>query len=311
MKLSLIIPCFNEEKNIEPFFQKCLENLKNLKIEYIFINDGSKDSTLKSIKDLIKNNAKENINCLNFSRNFGKEASILAGLKKAQGNYAAIIDADLQQHPKYIKKMYDFLVNNQDYDSVACYQEKRKESKILIFFKKIFYKLINKLSDVPFYENASDFRMLNRKMIDAILSMEEYYRFSKGLFSYIGFNTYYMPYTVEKRLHGKSSWSFLKLCKYAINGIISFSLAPLKLATWIGSVSFLASIIYLIVVICQKLFIGIELNGYPTIVCLLLFFGGVQLIFIGIVGEYLGRTYMEVKKRPKYIIKDEIDKDNI
>lgn len=311
MKLSLVIPCFNEEKNIEPFFQKCLENLQDLKVEYIFINDGSKDSTLKSIKDLIKNNKKANISCLNFSRNFGKEAAILAGLKKAQGDYVAIIDADLQQHPRYVRKMVEFLEDNKDYDSVACYQEKRKESKLLIFFKKMFYKLINKFSNVPFYENASDFRLLKRPMVEAVLSMEEYYRFSKGLFSYVGFNTYYMPYEVEKRLHGKSSWNFFKLCKYALNGIVSFTLAPLKLATFIGSISFVASIIYLVVVICQKLFIGIEISGYPTIVCLLLFFGGVQLIFIGIVGEYLGRTYMEVKRRPKYIIKDEINKDNI
>ncbi len=307
MKLSLIIPCYNEEKNIKPFYQECLKVFKDEKnIEYIFINDGSKDKTHYEIKELIKSNQNINISYLNFSRNFGKEAAILAGMKQAQGDYISIIDADLQQNPKYVKKMLEFLENNPDYDSVACYQEKRKESKILIHFKNMFYSIINKLSEIDFKSNASDFRVLSKQVVNSILEMEEYYRFSKGLFSWVGYNTYYMPYEVEERKHGKSSWSFFGLIKYAMNGIISFSLAPLKLASILGSISFIGSLIYLIIIIIQKITVGIEISGYATIVCLILLFGGLQMILIGIIGEYLGRTYIEVKRRPKYIIKEKI-----
>ncbi len=305
MKLSILMPCYNEEKNIAPFFEECIKTFKQVKnIEYIFINDGSTDNTLKEIKKIIKKYNNTLIKCLDFSRNFGKESAMLAGFENSNGDFVAVIDTDLQQHPKYILKMLNFLENNPNYDSVSCYQEKRRESKIISFFKKMFYKFINILSETNFKENASDFRVLNRKMVNSIINMKEYFRFSKGIFSWIGFNTYYMPYKVEKRLHGKSSWSFFKLIKYALNGIISFSLAPLKLAIYIGFLSFISSIIYLIFIIIQKLTIGIEISGYATIVCLILLFGGLQMIFIGIIGEYIGRTYIEVKDRPKYIIKD-------
>ena len=310
MKISLIIPCYNEEENVNLFFQECTKvlNKTNYEFEYIFINDGSKDNTLKEIKKLINENAEANIRGISFSRNFGKEAAIIAGLKKCMGDYATIIDADLQQDPKYIIEMLQFLENNPEYDSVACYQEKRKESKILSSFKSMFYYFINKLSEVPFHKDASDFRLFNRKVITALTSMDEYFRFSKGLFSWIGFNTYYMPYQVKERLHGKTSWSFKSLFKYAINGIINFSTVPLKFATVIGVVSFIISIIYAIIIVIQKIAIGINISGYATIVCLILLFGGLQMIFLGIIGEYLGKTYIETKKRPLYIIKEEIIK---
>ncbi len=312
MSISLVVPCYNEEENIFPFFEKCLEVFKEEKdIEYIFINDGSKDYTFGKIKELIKTYSKYNIIGLNFSRNFGKEAAMLAGMKKSKGDYVAIIDADLQQNPKYVKEMVRYLNENPDCDEVACYQEKRKESKLLIFFKKMFYSLINKLSEVNFEPNASDFRLLRRNVVNSLIEMEEYYRFSKGLFSFVGFNTYYMPYQVEERLHGKSSWSIIGLFKYAINGIISFSLIPLKFATVFGCFSFLLSIIYLLFIVVQKFTVGIDIIGYPTVVCLILFFGGLQMIFLGIIGEYLGRTYIESKKRPKYIIKNEINFNNL
>ncbi len=306
MELSLIIPCYNEEKNIFPFYEACKEALKS-ETEYIFINDGSKDQTFLEIKKLILENPKSNIKCLNFSRNFGKEAAMLAGMQKSKGKYVAIIDADLQQNPKYVQKMLDFLKDHGEYDSVACYQEKRIESKLKIFFKKRFYKFINKLSEVEFPENASDFRLLKRSVVNSILELKEYYRFSKGIFSWVGYDTYYMPYKVEERKYGTTSWSMKKLFKYALDGIISYSLLPLKIATVLGFISFIISIIYLIIIIIEKLTVGIAISGYPTIVCLILFFGGLQMILMGILGEYLGRTYMETKRRPKYIIKNDVD----
>ncbi len=316
MNLTLIIPCYNEEENIKPFYEKCLATFfkETFNVNYIFINDGSKDNTLNEIKKLILNEKKSNIYCLNFSRNFGKEAAMFAGMQKSQKlntQYTVIIDADLQQDPIYIVKMYEFIHSNPDYDCVTCYQEKRKEGKILSFFKNTFYKIINKISEVPFYQNASDFRLINQKMLNALLQMTEYYRFSKGIFSWVGFNTYYMPYEVNKRIHGQSSWSILSLFRYAINGIIGFSTIPLKLATFTGTISFLASIIYGIIIIIQKLTVGIDIAGYPTIVCLILFIGGIQMILLGIIGEYLGKTYIETKKRPIYLIKDDLSFQSI
>ena len=242
MKLSLVIPCYNEEKNIEPFMECCIETFGNNKnIEYIFINDGSKDNTFSEIKKIIEKYNTENIFGINFSRNFGKEAAILAGLKKSKGTYTVLIDADLQQHPKYVKKMLEYIEKHDEYDCITCYQEKRKEKKLIIWLKERFYSLINKISEVPFYKNASDFRLFNRKVLNSILEMEEYYRFSKGIFSYVGFNTYYMPYVVNERLYGTSSWSLFGLFKYAFNGIVGFSVAPLKLATILGLITMLFS----------------------------------------------------------------------
>lgn len=309
MKLTLVIPCYNEEKNIEPFMKCCIETFGNNKnIEYIFINDGSKDNTFSEIKKIVEKYNTENILGINFSRNFGKEAAILAGLKKSKGTYTALIDADLQQHPKYIKKMLEYIEEHNEYDCITCYQEKRKEKKLIIWLKEKFYSLINKISEVPFYKNASDFRLFNRKVLNSILEMKEYYRFSKGIFSYVGFNTYYMPYEVNERLYGTSSWSLFGLFKYAFNGIVGFSVAPLKLSTILGLIIMLFSFIYLIIVIIKKIAVGIAISGYPTIICLILIFGGLQMFLLGIIGEYLGRVYVELKKRPIYIIKDEVSR---
>lgn len=309
MKLTLVIPCYNEEKNIEPFMKCCIETFGNNKnIEYIFINDGSKDNTFSEIKKIVEKYNTENILGINFSRNFGKEAAILAGLKKSKGTYTALIDADLQQHPKYIKKMLEYIEEHNEYDCITCFQDKRKEKKLIIWLKEKFYSLINKISEVPFYKNASDFRLFNRKVLNSILEMKEYYRFSKGIFSYVGFNTYYMPYEVNERLYGTSSWSLFGLFKYAFNGIVGFSVAPLKLSTILGLIIMLFSFIYLIIVIIKKIAVGIAISGYPTIICLILIFGGLQMFLLGIIGEYLGRVYVELKKRPIYIIKDEVSR---
>ena len=311
VELSLIVPCYNEEKNIEIFMNECVKTFDNdTKVEYIFVNDGSKDETWKMVKKIKEEYQDCNIIGISFSRNFGKEAAILAGLKKSTGDYVAIIDADLQQHPKYVQKMLDYIVENDEYDCIACYPEKRIGNKFINSLSNLFYKLIDKISDIDFYQNASDFRLMKRNVISEIINMQEYYRFSKGLFSFVGFNTYYMSYQIEERKYGKSSWSVFKRIKYAFSGIIDFSISPLKLATFIGFISFSLSLVYLIALIIEKLTIGIKISGYPTIISLILFFGGLQMIFLGIFGEYLGRTYMETKKRPIYIVKEEINNKN-
>jgi glycosyltransferase involved in cell wall biosynthesis len=310
MQLSIIVPCYNEAKNVNLIYDCIRKNFKNIKsYEIIFINDGSKDNTYKILKELSEK-AKENIKVINFSRNFGKEAAMYAGLENSVGEYVSIIDADMQQDPKLVLDMIDYLDNNEEYDAVATYQEQRKEGKILTFFKSCFYKLMNKMSDTNFVQGASDFRTFRRSMVNSILSMKEYFRFSKGIFSWVGYNTYYMPYTVSERANGTSSWSFIKLFRYAVEGIVSFSTAPLKIATCVGITSSMLSVFYLIIVIIQKIFYGISVSGYATIVVLVLLLGGIQLFSLGIVGEYIARTYVETKKRPIYIAKNIINNKN-
>lgn len=304
MKLSIVIPCYNEENNVELIYNEIKNNFKKIKdYEIIFINDGSKDNTIGNLKHINKK-AHENIKIINFSRNFGKEAAMYAGLKESRGEYVSIIDADMQQDPKLVLEMVEFLDKHQDYDSVATFQQERKEGKVLTFFKDCFYKIINKMSETAFIQGASDFRTFRRTMVDSILSLGEYYRFSKGIFSWVGYNTYYMPYEVKERATGKTTWSFWKLFKYAIEGIVSFSTAPLRLATFIGLVSSFVSIIYLLVVIIQKIFFSIAVPGYATIVVLILLIGGLQLFSLGLLGEYVARTYVETKRRPIYIAKE-------
>ena len=304
MKLSFVIPCYNEESNVKLIHDEIAKIFLPLyKYEIIFVNDGSRDNTLKSLKEILKN-SKTKIKVINFSRNFGKEAAIYAGLKEAKGDYISLIDADMQQDPKYVLEMVSFLDKNEEYDSVAMYQDKRKEGKVLTFFKKSFYRLINKISDTKFQSNASDFRTFRKCVIKSVLELKEYYRFSKGIFSWVGYNTYYMPYTVKERATGTTKWSFKKLFKYALDGIISFTTAPLKMATYIGLISSFASIVYLIFVIIQKLAWGIDIPGYATIITLILFLGGMQLFSLGIIGEYIGRNYIETKNRPIYIVEN-------
>ena len=309
MKVSFIVPCYNEAGNIIAFSNKIKEVFeKKYNYEIIFINDGSKDNTLSELKKLL-NNSKQSITIIDFSRNFGKEAGIYAGLKAAKGEYVNIIDADLQQNPKYSLKMVEFLENNPEYDIVTAYQEERIENKFISFIKKCFYKLINKMSEIEFKNGASDFRMFRKKVVKSILELTEYYRFSKGIFSWVGYNVYYMPYKVEERKTGTTKWSFYKLFRYAMNGIISFSTYPLRISTILGLFFSLLSILYLITVIIQKLFFQINVEGYATIVTLILLLGGIQLLCIGIIGEYIARTYVEVKRRPVYIVKDIISSE--
>lgn len=304
MKLSIVIPCYNEEENVFVIYHEIKTTLKKIKdYEMIFINDGSKDNTFLNLKKIC-NHTKENVQIINFSRNFGKESAMYAGLKMSCGEYVSIIDADMQQDPKLILKMVEFLDNHKDYDSVAMYQEKRIEGKCLTFFKNHFYKIMNKMSEINFVQGASDFRTFRRCMVDSILEMGEYHRFSKGIFSWVGYHTYYMPYEVKKRENGKTSWSFWKLLKYAIEGIVSFSTVPLRLATVIGIVTFLISLLYFLFLVIQKLFFAISISGYAMLIVLILLLGGLQLFSLGILGEYVARNYIESKKRPIYIAKD-------
>ena len=232
-----------------------------------------------------------------------------AGLRESEGDYVTIIDADLQQRPSIALDMVRTLENEPDYDCVAAYQEQRNENKLLVFFKNSFYKLINKFSDTEFVQGASDFRTFRRPMVEAILRMDEYFRFSKGLFSWVGFNTKFIPYNADERAEGEPKWSFLKLFRYALEGIFAFTTAPLRIATVVGMLVSLFSLIYLIVVIVQKLCFGIAVEGYATIVVLILLLGGIQLCCLGIIGEYIARTYIQTKGRPIYIAKDVIIND--
>lgn len=303
MKLSLVVPCFNEEESIENFYCEVSKVFsgKISDYEFVFVNDGSKDKTPAMLKNIYGQSNR--VKVISFSRNFGKEAAIYAGLNNASGDYTCVIDADLQQHPEVVLEMMGILDNDPSIDCVAAYQGERKESKPLIFFKDKFYKIINKISEVEFYPGASDFRLMRRPMLEAVLEMSEYHRFSKGLFSFVGFNTKYIPYEVQERAAGSSKWSFFKLLKYAIEGIVGYTTTPLRLATFAGIGCIIASILYLIIALIVGACVG-KITAIIAIITLILLLGGMQFLFIGIVGEYLARTYMQVKGRPVYITKE-------
>lgn len=299
MKLSVIIPCKNEEGNVEKLYLEFKNTLKDVKYELIFIDDGSTDNTLNILKE-IYNNDKKCIKILSFSRNFKKEAAMLAGLHHSTGKYTCIVDGDLQQNPSYLLEMVDFLDNNNEYDEVAMVVKNRNnENKIMSLCKKCFYKLIDKLSDIHFEENASDFRMFRENVKDAIISLNEVNRFSKGIFSFVGFNVKYLTYEVEKRNSGTSSFGFINSVKYALSGIIDFSTKPLKLSLLFGIIAITISLVYLLINITN-----LEIEN--MIIVLLLLFSGLQFIFISIIGAYISNIQSEVKNRPKYIIKEKI-----
>lgn len=307
MKLSLVIPCYNEQDNIQLFYECVVETFKDFmeNIELIFVNDGSHDKTYLYLETLYKE-SQYHINVISFSRNFGKEAAILAGLKESQGEYISIIDADLQQHPKYVKQMFQFLEQNLEYDEVAMVQDTRKESKILVFFKECFYKLINRITEVDIARSASDFRMMRRCVVEAILCLPERCRFSKGIFSWVGFNVKYMNYEVQDRAHGQSKWSFWKLFGYAIDGITAFSTTPLVIASILGILICLLSFICILIICVKTIIWGDPVAGFPTLATMILFAMGIQLIGIGILGQYLAKTYTETKARPMYIVKNHL-----
>lgn len=308
MKLSLVVPCYNEAENVAAFSQAVREAFSGCGYDYeiVFVNDGSKDATLHNLKKLY---AAQDCptKVISFSRNFGKEAGLYAGLRHASGEYISLIDADLQQRPEIVREMVAMLDAEPEYDVIAAYQDRRGEGKVLSFFKKSFYTIINKLSKVTLQPDASDFRTFRRSVRDSILELAEYHRFSKGIFAWVGFDTKFIPYTACERAHGTTKWNFWKLMEYAVEGIIGYSTAPLRLATVLGSVSGIAAVLYLIWVLLEKLIKGIDVPGYATIIVLLLFFGAVQLFCIGIIGEYVGRTFEQSKQRPVYIAKEILD----
>ena len=305
MKLSLIVPCFNEAENVELFQKETIQAFQGCgySFEIIFVDDGSSDATLHNLRKLYEQQRCP-VKVVSFSRNFGKEAGLYAGLQYAQGDYISLIDADLQQRPEIVREMVDFLEKNAEYDVVAAYQDRRREGKVLSFFKKTFYRVINKMSDVTLQPEASDFRTFRKSVRDSILKLGEYHRVSKGIFAWVGYKTHYIPYTACQRAFGTTKWSFRKLLNYAIEGIIGYSTAPLRLSTWLGGLTGIAAVLYLIAVVLQKLIWGIDVPGYATIIVLILFFGSVQLFCIGIIGEYVGRIFEQSKQRPIYIAKE-------
>lgn len=308
MKLSLVVPCYNEALNVSLFEQRALEVLGQTDVDFeiIFVDDGSADATLFNLKKLYEAK-RTKIKVISFSRNFGKESAIYAGLTHADGDYICLIDADLQQDPEIALQMVRLLDENSDVDVVAAYQDRRNEGAVLKLFKKSFYKLINHLSNVDIVADASDFRCFRKAVKENLLKLAEYHRFSKGLFAWVGYNTLFIPYEAKPRVNGKTKWSFFKLLNYAIEGIIGFSTAPLRLATYMGGITGIAAILYLIAVICEKLFIGIPTPGYATIIVLILFLSGIQLFCIGIIGEYVGRNFEQSKNRPIYIAKEYLE----
>lgn len=302
MDLSIVVPCYNEEGNVELFYEEVQKVFKGKKIKYeiVFVNDGSSDNTLDRLTNIV-DQKKQNIKVINFSRNFGKEAAMYAGLKEAEGELVTIIDADLQQRPELILRMIDILNENEQFDSVAAFQEVRKEGKVLTFFKDTFYKVINSMSTVSFVQGASDFRTFRRKVVDSILELSEYHRFSKGIFSFVGYNTYYLPYEVEERNSGTSKWNFFKLFNYAIDGIVAFTTSPLRAPFYISIVTFLVGFIYFIV----ALFKGV--SEFTVILLVMLFLFSLLFMVVGVIGEYLSRTYIQVKQRPIYIVKERLE----
>ena len=308
MKLSLVVPCYNEAENVAAFQDAVIAAFDGCGYDYeiVFVNAGSRDATLHNLKKLPAPQ-KCPVQVISLSRNFGKESGLYAGLEHARGEYISLIDADLQQRPEIVRDMVKILDEQPEYDVVAAYQDRRGEGKVLSFFKKSFYALINKLSKVTLQPDASDFRTFRRSVRDSLLDMPEYHRFSKGLFAWVGYNTCFIPYTACERTSGTTKWSFWKLVEYAIEGIIGFSTAPLRLATVLGTLTGIGAILYLIWVIIEKLVWGIAVPGYATIIVLILFFSCIQLFCIGIIGEYVGRIFEQGKDRPIYIAKEVLD----
>ena len=305
MTISIIVPCFNEEESL-PLFYAEMEKIKfqlNDHFEYIFVNDGSKDRTLAILRELNQKN--NSVRYLSFSRNFGKEAALYAGLKHATGDLVTVMDADLQDPPELLLTMKSMLEANPDLDCVGTRRTTREgEPLIRSFFAKMFYKLINKISQVEMVDGARDFRLMRRQMVEAILEVSEYNRFSKGIFAWVGFKTEYLEYKNVERVAGKTSWSFWQLLNYSLEGIVNFSDAPLTIAFLGGVVACLLAFFLIMIVIIRTLIFGDPTSGWPSMVSIILFLGGFQLLTIGILGKYIGKIFMETKKRPIYVVKE-------
>lgn len=304
-KISIIVPCYNEEEAMPIFYEeicKVAKKMKKVDFEFIFVNDGSKDHTLDVARELHKKD--ERVRYVSFSRNFGKEAGMYAGLEAARGDYVAIMDVDLQDPPALIEEMYETL-KNEDYDCVASRRVSRKgEPPIRSFFARCYYKLINKISKTEIVDGARDFRLMTRQMVDSILELKEYNRYSKGIFSWVGYKTKWLEYENIERVAGTTKWSFWKLFLYSLESIVAFSTVPLSIAAVMGLLFCLIAFILIIVIIVKTLTVGDPVAGWPSMVCIIFFVSGIQLFCLGIIGQYLAKTYLEVKNRPIYIVKE-------
>lgn len=303
-KLTLIVPCFNEQEALPFFYKEAISVLKNLNYEYelLFINDGSKDNTLNILKDFADRDAC--VKYISFSRNFGKEAAMYAGFCNATGDYVAIMDADMQNPPDLLPEMLK-LIESGEYDSVATRRVSREgEPPIRSWFARRFYSLINKISDADIVDGARDFRLMRREMVDAIVAMGETNRFSKGIFGWIGFRTYWLPYENRELVAGTTKWNFWGLCKYAIDGIINFSEAPLSIASWFGIIMTAIAFIFLLFIVVRRLVYGDPVAGWASTICIIVFIGGIQLFCMGVMGQYIAKNYSESKHRPHYIVSE-------
>ncbi len=302
MLISLIIPCYNEQDVIPIFYNETAKELKHMRVDYelLFIDDGSRDNTMKILHKLAGEDSR--VHYLSFSRNFGKEAAMYAGFCNVQGDYVVVMDADLQDPPSMLPQMLEILQSG-EYDCVAARRTTRKgESKIRSWFARRFYQIINRISDADIMDGARDFRMMKREMADTIARMEEYNRFSKGIFGWVGFRTYWLPYDNISRAAGKTKWNFWKLFRYAVDGMISFSQVPLSVASWFGLLMTMVSFVSVVVIVLRRLIWGDPVAGWASTVSIMTFIGGIQLFCMGIMGQYISKIYMEVKRRPHYII---------
>ena len=298
--LDIVVPCYNEEEMLQIFYKEVSDNLKNIKWNVIFVNDGSNDNTLEVIKEL--ENSYDNVKYISFSRNFGKESAIYAGLDYSTEDYVVLMDADLQDPPSLIPKMMEYI---KEYDIVGPRRVTRKgEPFIRSFFARLFYKIANKITKIELVDGARDFRLMKREVVNAILDLKEYNRFSKGIFQWVGFETKWLEYENIERQKGESSWSFWELFKYSIEGIVSFTTAPLHIATITGIFFSIIAFLAIIVIVIKTLLFGEHVEGWPSTVSIILFLSGIQLFAAGIIGEYLAKIYLESKKRPIYIIKE-------
>lgn len=305
--LSIIVPCYNEEESIPLFYNETIKqeeffHQKSVEFEFIFVNDGSKDGTVDEVKKLHEKDKR--VHLVSFSRNFGKEAAIIAGLEKSTGDFTVLMDADLQDPPAILPEMYGYI--EQGYDSVATRRVDRKgEPPIRSFFARRFYSLMRKISKTEIVDGARDYRLMTRQVTDAILSMKEYNRFSKGIFGWVGYNTKWLEYENVQRAAGETKWSFWKLFLYSLDGIMAFSTFPLSVAAFFGIFFCLVAFAFMLFIFIRALIYGDPVAGWPSIICVVTFIGGVQLLCTGIIGEYMSKMYMEVKDRPKYLVKDE------
>lgn len=308
MMLSILVPCLNEEENIRPFYEQTTQVIRGLRkenivsdYEFLFINDGSKDGTLERIKALAREDGR--VFYLSFTRNFGKESAMLAGLAHCRGDYVTLLDVDLQDPPELLPQMFEMLGNGEGYACVATRRVSRAgEPKLRSWFAKLFYKLINRISDVEIVDGARDFRLMTRPVVDSILDLKEKSRFSKGLFVWAGYKTGYLSYENIERKHGKTKWSFWKLFKYSLDGITAFSVMPLQLAAVAGCLCSFGSILAMLYFVIQKLTVGIPIQGYAMLICSIFLLGGIQLLGLGILGQYIGKLFVESKQRPDYVV---------